>query len=123
MKLCDVCGSIMREGELGEARWICENVGCEKADPSWPFQRLQKTLQPLNDEIDKVSVFSKGKIELNTVRWLGDGSFTVSYLDGTEIDGYVEGPHFFPDIPEIDEEIRGKVYQLIELNKKINDLI
>jgi hypothetical protein len=109
----------MREGDYGEARRICTNDACEKRDPFWPNKRLQQKLKPLNDEIDRVSVFSEGQIEMNTARWVGDGSFTVMFNDGRNVECYVDGSNVFPDQPEINQEIRDKFQKLIVLRKKL----
>ncbi|KGP77692.1 MULTISPECIES: hypothetical protein [Paenibacillus] len=120
---CDLCGSSMREGQYGEARWICTNEECDKFDSSWPVKQLEKVLKPLNDEIATVSLFTNGTIEMYTARWVGDGSFTVRFEDGSEIDCYLDGDKIFPDVPEINKEIRDKMLLLIGLRNKISDVI
>ncbi|MGP3788459.1 hypothetical protein [Paenibacillus sp. 1A_MP2] len=120
---CDLCGSSMREGQYGEARWICMNEECEKFDPSWPVKRLEKVLKPLNDAIAEASICTNGSIEMYTARWVGDGSFTVRFDNGSELDCYLDGDKVFPDVPEINNEIREKMVHIIELRNKMSDVI
>jgi len=101
IKVCDLCSSQMREGDYGEARWICTKQACEKHDPSWPQIRLNHKLKPLNDEIDRVSFFTNGTIEMYTARWVGDGSFEVKFNDGKKVECYIDNNKVFPDLPEI----------------------
>jgi len=122
-KRCDICNSLMLEGDYGQAKWVCTNEKCEKFDPNWPMKRLQKKLKPLHDEIAEVSKFSSGEIEMYTGRWVGDGSFTVTFMDGREIECHVDGKAVFPDLPEITDEIRSKLFQLIALRERLSQAI
>ncbi|MDN8593167.1 hypothetical protein Q0V21_31040 [Paenibacillus sp. 11B] len=121
IELCDLCGSSMREGQYGEARWICTNEECDKFDPTGPVKRL--VLKPLNDAITEASICTNGTIEMYTARWMGDGSFTVRFDNGSEIDCYLDGDKVFPDVPEINKEIREKMVHLIGLRNKMSDVI
>lgn len=117
---CAICGSLMREGDYGEARWICTNDSCIKSDPFWPNNQLRLKLKPLNDEINRVSVFSDGKIEMYTARWIGEGSFKVIFKDGRSLECHINAAaEVFPDVPEINQEIRSKFMKLIELRTKL----
>lgn len=123
-QICDNCGASMREGDYGEARWICNNTQCEKFNPNWPGDRLANKLKQINDEIKIISKFSLGTIEMFTARWVGDGSFEVCFNDGREIIRCdVHGAEVVPDIPEINDEIRIKLHQLIQLRKKLSAAI
>jgi len=120
---CDICGASMREGDYGEARWICSNDHCEKYDPNWPIKRLNQKLKPINDEIDEMSFFSSGSIEMYMVRWVGDGSFNVKFNDGKELECHVKDELVYPDLPEITAEIKSKLFHLIKLREKLSQEI
>lgn len=118
-----MCGTSMKEGNYGEARWICTNHQCEKNDPNWPMNILNQKLKPIYDEIDSVSQFSSGSIEMFMARWVGNGSFSVKFNDGKEIECHVKGENVYPDLPEITSEIKSRLFHLIKLREKLSKTI
>lgn len=123
-KKCDLCSSIMREGDYGQAHWICTNETCEKFNPDWPGERLRKKLLPVNEEIEKLSKFEGGIIEMFDARWLGEGSGDIKFEDGTEFTCHLIRGVFYPlDEPRLTNDIKDRFIKLIECRKRVSAII
>ncbi len=121
---CDVCGSDMKEGDYGEARWICINLACEKSNPNWPIERLERKLSPLYEEMYILSHFKGGFIILHEGRWIGNGSAKVEFEDGTVIECYLIDGEIMPaDEPRLTDEIKDRFKRLIDYQDKISRIM
>lgn len=41
---CDSCKKEMREGNIGQAKYICTNLNCWKSDPHWDEPKIEEKL-------------------------------------------------------------------------------
>ncbi|MED0709656.1 hypothetical protein P4S91_26720 [Aneurinibacillus aneurinilyticus] len=114
----------MREGDYGQAHWICTNEICEKFNPDWPGERLRKKLLPVNEEIEKLSKFEGGIIEIFDARWVGEGSADIKFDDGEEFTCHLIKGVFYPiDELRITDDIKERFLKLIDCRKKIAQII
>lgn len=101
-KSCELCNSQMYEGEFGESIWICSNKDCERSCADWVTKEFVESIKPmyesLQSEIDKLTAKIlrelNVKVELRTVRWIGDGS-GVLIIYGKKITFYFENKEVF----------------------------
>lgn len=121
---CDVCGNKMYEGELGQAYWICMNPNCEKANPDWPTERLRKKIAPLQAELEKLSHLGDVSIKLFEGRWIGDGSATITLVDGNSFEcHWVDGVFYPTNESAFTDEIKERFIRLIDCRKKLSEII
>lgn len=95
---CDICNSKVIEGDYGQAWWICTNKACSKSNPDWSFKATFqlyedefKKLEYTINELKNISVSDYyGTIELQTARWMGDGSGKI-HINNRNIKFYFDG--------------------------------
>lgn len=92
--LCELCHSPTIEGELGEAKYVCQNNQCERFNPMWAKEAMKARLQPYIELKDRLSRFDGGIIELYEARWKGDGSAEITLDNGTTFLCHVDIDNF-----------------------------